>query len=301
MSVGAFIRWWRAASHAKAKVLTMNQRNLDYIYPNNKRKDFPLADNKLLTKQLLGAQGIPVPETYHSYSSFYEMRGLEKDLSEHHEFVIKPAQGSGGGGILVIATKSEQGWVSVSGHTYTLDDIRKHIADIIFGVYSFDLNDYAIIEARIAQHQAINELSPFGLTDVRVILYQNSPVLAMLRVPTKASDGKANLHQGAAGLGVDIKNGIGVHATHEGHDIKKHPDTGLPMIGFQIPYWQDILDVSRRAAVSVPLKYVGVDLAVADSGPLILEMNVRPGIEIQNANLLGMRDKLEMITAARGV
>lgn len=299
--MSALKSWWGGVLQAKAKVLTMNKRNLGYIYPNNARRDFPLADNKLLTKQLLAEQDISVPETYHSYSSFYEMSKLEEDLNEHDQFVIKPAQGSGGGGIMVIGERSEQGWLSVSGQFYSLEDMRKHIADIIFGVYSFGLNDHAIIEARIDQHHALNELSPFGLTDVRVILYQDVPVLAMLRVPTKASDGKANLHQGAAGLGVDIEQGLGLHATHEGETIEKHPDTGVEMIGFQLPYWQDIIETSCRAAKSVPLKYVGVDLAVSDAGPLILEMNVRPGIEIQNANMLGMRDKLEAIDAARGI
>jgi len=289
---------WRQLYRGSGRVLTMNRRNLRFIYPNNARRHFPMADNKLLTKQLLAEAGVPVPETYCSYSSFFELRQLEQDLAAFEEFVIKPAQGSGGGGILVIAGRTEDGWLSISGRTYTVADMRKHIADIIFGVYSFGLSDQAIIEARVAQHAELTELSPFGLTDVRVIVYRNEPVLAMLRVPTRASDGKANLHQGALGVGIDIETGRGVYAIHKGEPLTRHPDSGVELLGRPLPFWEEILRISRRAAEAVPLKYLGIDLAIAADGPLILEINVRPGIEIQNANMLGMRPLLEQIDMA---
>ena len=295
MSWSSWIENWQKLHKGSAQVLTMNQRNLDFIYPNNARKHFPIADNKLLTKQILGESGIPVPKTYQSYSSFFELRHLEKNLAPCHEFVIKPAHGSGGGGILVISDKTNDRWVTISGHTYTATDLRKHIADIIFGVYSFGLSDQAIIEARVDQHSRLNELSPFGLSDVRIILCHNKPVLSMLRVPTQNSDGKANLHQGALGVGIDIKTGCGIHAIHDGVPLKHHPDTGIALLGRKLPFWDEILRISCQAAQAVPLKYLGVDLAIANDGPLILEINVRPGIGIQNANMLGMRPLLEQI------
>lgn len=291
---------WRHIRRNSAQVLSMNQRNLRFIYPNNARRDFPMADNKLLTKQVMSESGVPVPETYIAYSGFFEMRNLEFDLISYEQFVVKPAQGSGGGGILVIADKTADGWVSVSGRNYTAADMRKHIADIIFGVYSFGLTDQAIIEARVEQHPELTRLSPFGLTDVRVIVYRDEPVLAMLRVPTKASDGKANLHQGALGVGIDIETGYSIHAIHEGEPVTHHPDTGMELLGQQLPCWQEVLHISRVAAASVPLKYLGVDLAISDAGPLLLEINVRPGIEIQNANMLGLRPLLERVGNSTG-
>ncbi len=297
MSWSAWKANWQNFRRGSAHVLTMNQRNLHFIYPNNARKHFPIADNKLLTKQILGASGVPVPETYQSYSSFFELRSLEQDLAPCHEFVIKPAQGSGGGGIVVISEKTEDGWRSVSGHHYTAADLRRHIADIIFGVYSFGLSDHAIIEARVDQHTELNELSPFGLTDVRIIVCHHQPVLSMLRVPTKASDGKANLHQGALGIGIDIETGCGIHAIHHGEALTHHPDTHIDLLGRNLPFWDEILRISCQAAQAVPLKYLGIDLAIANDGPLILEINVRPGIEIQNANMLGMRPLLKQIAA----
>jgi len=301
MSLRSLLKSWQDFQVGSAKVLTMNRRNLQYIYPNNARKDFPFADNKLLTKQVLAEHGVAVPETFVSYSSFFELRNLEQDLAPFHTFVIKPAQGSGGGGIVVIGEKVADGWLSLSGKLYAPKDLTKHIADIIFGVYSFGLSDCAIIEARVDQHKALTELSPFGLTDVRIIMCQHQPTLAMLRVPTKASDGKANLHQGALGVGIDIQKGCGIHATHHGEPIHQHPDTQVELLNFTLPFWDEIVETSCRAARCVPLKYLGVDLAIAIEKPLILEINVRPGIEIQNANMLGMRPFLEVIEPVQGV
>lgn len=280
---------WFHAREKAASVLGMNERNLHYIYVHNKRKHFPLADHKLRTKEALKEVGVPVPATYKAYSSFYELHALETDLSGFKDFVIKPAQGSGGGGILVIARKEGRNWTSVSGKTYTAYDLRRHISDILFGVYSFDLNDQAIIEERVVQNPWMSGLSPLGLADIRVILCMDEPVMSMTRIPTKASNGKANLHQGAIGVGIDIKTGRTVHAIHGEHAITEHPDTGAPIIGLEIPYWDKVIDVSKRIAGAVPLKYLGVDIALTEGGVVVLEINVRPGLQIQNANLRGLR------------
>ena len=281
------------------QVLSINQRNLHYVYTHNDRKHFPIADNKLKTKELLANADIPLPKTYATFQSFFELMDLAERLEPYPEFVIKPASGSGGGGILVISGKTKQGdWQSIGGTTYSLEDLRKHISDIIFGVYSFDLNDQAIIEERIQQHPDVDRLSPHGLADVRLILCQNEPVLAMIRLATQDSHGTANLHQGAIGVGVDIATGITTHASQHGESTDTHPDSGIELLGHCIPYWSDSLQVGIRIAKQVPLKYIGVDIALSKEGPRLLEINARPGIEIQNVNATGMRPLLESITSS---
>lgn len=288
--------WMRVRERAR-DVLGMNQRNLDYIYPNNARKDFPAADDKILTKEIMRRVGVPTPATYRIYSYFYELRDLEKDLSPHREFVIKPAQGGGGGGIMVIAGRGEQDWTGVNGRTHTLQEFKKHISDIIFGVYSFDLSDRALVEERIIQHEEMDFLSPLGLADVRVILYRDEPVLSMTRIPTRSSTGRANLHQGAVGAGIELSTGRTVHAILHGEPVASHPDTGVRLLGRTIPFWERVLATARQAAKAVPLKYLGVDISITPAGPVLLEINVRPGLEIQNANLTGLRAILEDIHA----
>jgi len=286
---------WGLKQCGTLPVLGMNHRNLGYIYPSNSRRDFPIADDKIRTKEILAKAGVPVPETYKIYSHFFEFLNLEEDLKQYPEFVIKPSQGSGGGGIIVVTGSEGGDWKSIGGTTYTPSGLKKHLSDIIFGVYSFDLTDRALIEARIVQHDDMNELSPFGLADVRMILYQDEPVLCMTRIPTKASEGRANLHQGAVGAGIDLDTGRTFHAVLKGEPVEHHPDTGVPLIGRRIPFWDEVVAVSRLVGKAVPLKYLGADISISKAGPVLLEINVRPGLEIQNANLRGLRWELERI------
>lgn len=296
ISLREFLSLLNGVHEKAATVLSMNRRNLHYIYTRNERRHFPLADDKLLAKELLVAAGVRMPKTYRTYSYFYELRNLERDLGEYHDFVIKPAQGSGGNGIIVIVGRSGQDWLGISGKIYTVYDLQKHITDIIFGVYSFDLGDRAIIESRITQHPEMEALSPLGLADVRVIMCDDFPVMSMTRVPTKQSDGKANLHQGAVGVAIDIATGITTHARFLGQPVDKHPDSGIPLLGRTLPYWQEVIELARRAAKAVPLKYLGVDISISPDGPQLLEINVRPGLEIQNVNSRGMLSVLQAMT-----
>jgi alpha-L-glutamate ligase-like protein len=285
-------RWLAALRRGRegaADVLGMNLRNLGYIYPENPRRHFPIADDKLLCKEIMAREGIPTPRTHRVYRHFFELAALAKDLAPFPEFVIKPSQGSGGGGILVIAGRCEEGYLGVGGRPHSEHDLKKHLSDIIFGVHSFDLSDRAIIEERLHPHREVAALAPHGLADLRVILHRDRPVLAMTRLPTRASGGRANLHQGAVGVGVDLARGRTTHAVLKGEEVDRHPDTGEPLLDRQLPFWPQALDIAVRAARAVPLKYLGVDLALTPAGPMLLEINVRPGLEIQNANLAGLR------------
>jgi alpha-L-glutamate ligase-like protein len=280
---------WRANTE---KILGMNRRNLHYIYPHNERRDYPLADNKLLTKKLLSEAGVPVPETYFTYQYFHEMQRIVNDLKTHDSFVIKPANGRGGGGIKVITKRCDAGWLDTSGQLVTLDAIRKQLLDIIFGVYSFDTHDTAIVEERLLQHETIDRIYAAGLADVRVVTCKHKPVMAMLRVPTSVSDGRANLHQGAIGIGIDLDTGRTTYAAHFGERISYHPDSNKKLSDIQLPEWQKLIQICHEASELLPLKYLGIDLAITQNGPVVLEANVRPGIEIQNANQCGLRPGL---------
>lgn len=292
------MRWLKsvkAMQKRAANVLSINNRNLGFIYPHNKRCDFPIANDKLLCKEILSAVDVAVPDTHFSYSYFYDLKDLAQDLSTLQDFVIKPANGSGGNGIIVIVRQADGGWYSAGGSFYGVEEIKKHISDIIFGVFSHDMQDTAIIEQRIIQHVHMNEICDLGLADVRIILFKHQPVMAMSRIPTSESDGKANLHQGAIGLGINIESGKTQHAIKAGEAITHHPDSQKPLLDITIPYWSEAMLMASKAASTVPLKYLGVDIAISDKGPVMIEINARPGIEIQNANNTAMRQQLDQI------
>lgn len=281
----------------KTALLGMNSRNVDYIYTHNQRRHYPFADDKLISKQLLESKGFPTPKLMYSYSYFFQQKNIIPDLWGKSDFAIKPVHGKGGGGIVIIDGHTEDGWLTASGNLFTADDMVQHTSDILSGVYSLDnSNDSILIEEKIQLHEMLQRITYKGIPDIRVIVFKKEPVMAMMRIPTRKSDGKANLHSGGIGVAIDIETGeTFINPTYQKCQ-SVHPDTGEQLTGVTIPYWQDIIAISREIQKHVPLQYLGIDFVLDQRyGPQILEMNVRPGLEIQNINGKGLRPILEEI------
>jgi alpha-L-glutamate ligase-like protein len=278
-------------------VLGMNARNALYIGPSNPRRFYPRVDDKLLTKQLAIDAGIAVPELYGVVETQHGARRIDRILDGRSDFVLKPARGSGGDGIVVITGRIGSAYRKASGVPVDLDDLSHHISNILSGMYSLGGQpDRAMVEYRVHAHAVFGSISYHGVPDVRVIVYRGYPVLAMLRLPTRLSEGKANLHQGAIGAGVDIGSGRTTHGVWRNDPIAIHPDTMYPIAGVQVPDWETVLQLSARAFELTGLGYLGVDIVIDSSlGPLILELNARPGLSIQIANRVGLRSRLEMV------
>ena len=120
--------------------------------------------------------------------------------------------------------------------------------------------------------------------------------MAMLRFPTKSSDGKANLQQGAIGVGIDLATGTTTTAVLGKNKIIEYvPGTRLLLSGIKIPYWNDILKLAVRAQEISGLGFLGADIAIDKShGPvMVIELNARPGLSIQIANLAGLKERLK--------
>lgn len=277
----------------RAGVLGLNERNANYISQLNPRRLYPLVDDKVLTKQVALAAGMPVPELYGVIDNQHEAEAFASIVGDRESFVVKPAQGSGGDGILVITGRSKRRrdcyWLS-SGVLISAEEIAHHISNIVSGQYSLSGNpDKALIEYCVKFDPVFAEVSYRGVPDVRVIVYRGYPAMAMVRLPTRASDGKANLHQGAVGAGVDMGLGQTLNGVLANEAVDDHPDTGALVAGLRIPSWDFILESSARGYEVTGLGYLGVDMVIDnDLGPLILEMNARPGLNIQIANGSGL-------------
>lgn len=278
-------------------ILGMNRRNAACILDHNPRAKFPLVDDKLRMHALCRHIGVPTPAVYAAVSHYSELRRLEQTLGAVNEFVIKPNRGSAGRGVLVIVRREGKAFVRHNGECLTLEQVRQHLSDILSGMYSLGSRpDQAMIQQRVHLHPTFEAVAYKGIPDLRVVLYRNEPAMAMLRLPTKASNGRANLHQGGIGTGVDLASGITHHAVLRNREVQCHPDTGLPVIGLRVPQWERVLEMSRKVAVAVGLGYVGVDIVVdAKDGPLLLEANARPGLAIQIANRRGLLPQLTAI------
>ncbi len=134
---------------------------------------------------------------------------------------------------------------------------------------------------------------------MRIVVYRGVPIMSMVRLPTRVSDGKANLHRGAIGAGIGLATGTTITAVHRSNVITHHPDTGHPVSGIQVPFWEKMLGMAARTLEMTGLGYIGVDLAIdRDRGPLLLELNARPGLAIQLANRQGLRGRLDRVDRA---
>ncbi|TNE89842.1 MAG: hypothetical protein EP330_10080 [Deltaproteobacteria bacterium] len=276
----------------------MNRRNVELVHARNPRRYYPLVDDKIVAKERLVAVGVPVPATLAVCEGLRDLPALLEGLADQESFVIKPSLGGGGHGILVVGERVEPGcWRKAGGEILDLEALHEHAANILFGAFSRGaMTDRILVEPRVTPGGVYAEMWGDGLSDLRVITLERQPVMAMVRVPTASSEGRANLHQGGLGLAVDLETGRVTRAVRNGRLISRHPDNGAQLEGICLPAWQETLDVARRAAGSVPLGYLGVDIVHdKDLGPLVLELNARPGLEIQNVHGRGLASFLEAL------
>jgi alpha-L-glutamate ligase-like protein len=281
----------------EAGVLGINQRNLSFIQESNPRSLYPRVDDKTITKQICDKHGIPVPETYAIIRRYGDVSRFAELIGDRSEFVVKPASGAAGRGIIVIANRNGNDYETASGRVISQGELTYHISTILSGLYSLGGQlDAAIVERRIIMHPTMQGVAVGGTPDIRVILYRHVPVMAMVRLPTTASDGRANLHQGAAAAAVDLVTGRTFGGVCSGRAVARHPDTGEQIAGLQIPGWQNLLAAAMKLADALEMGYIGVDFVIdAKTGPVVLEANARPGLAIQVAHRIGLLPRLQLI------
>ena len=299
-------------------VLGLNSRNHLYTSVYNSRRGKAVADSKLLTKKTLRAAGVRVPETY---AVIENHEALEKFdfLTLPSDFVVKPNNGLGGQGIVVIEKRGLYAgeWIDSQGNTWRVDDLRLHINDILAGQYSMDdLPDVAYIEERVRVHPVFEKYSYHGTPDIRVIVFNGVPIMSYVRLPTAESGGRANLFQGAAAVGIDIATGITTYGVHHAHPTEFFPGTRRKLSGIMIPQWEEVLETAIKAAEAIGLGYMASDIVLQPSEgkitnpkfsnsqikgqessavPMILEVNAQPGLKIQIANRAGLRERLARV------
>lgn len=290
------------------KILGLNQRNLGFIRQLNPAKYKKYADDKLLTKKVLGKKKIKTPELYKIIRTKQQLEYINW-ASLPKSFVIKPNRGTHGSGIIVFygKKKGKSEWIMPNMETMNADAIKQHVSDIIDGKYSIDgKQDVAFFEERVSNHATLKPYSYKGIPDIRVIVYNSFPIMAELRLPTRESKGTANLHAGGIGVGIDIGSGVTTTAIHrKGFDLigdrydlieETLDEPHLLLRGLKIPHWEKVLELSVISQQISKLGLVGVDIVIdQEKGPMILELNARPGLAIQLANQEGLLERITQV------
>lgn len=287
-------------------ILGLNARTKLFSYPYNKARGKSIASSKIRTKRILKKAGIPVPELYAKFTHPGDILKYDWE-SFPSSFALKPNKGLGGEGIIVIikrakdpSTKSglaKGDWITIQRKRVTVDDLKLHAMDILEGAYSIrNVPDIAFIEEYIGRHKAFKKYAFRGFPDIRVIVFNKVPIMAMLRVPTRESGGRANLHQGAIAVGIDIATGITTKAYWHGRYIRYKPGTKRKLHGIKIPQWTRVLEMAVLCQELTDLGYLGADIVLhPEKGPMVLELNCQPGLSVQLANGVGLRKRLDRV------
>lgn len=284
-------------SLSQAGILGMNKRNHSYISRYNPRRLYPLVDDKLQTKRIALDAGVTVPELIGTIRAQHDVGRITELVKDWPGFCIKPARGSGGKGILVILRQQDDLFYKPNGSTCNGQDLERHVSNILAGLYSLGGKpDVALVEGLINFDDVFDGYSFEGVPDSRVIIFKGFPVMAMMRLSTAASDGKANLHQGAVGVGLCLRTGRALRAVQFGAPIRHHPDTGLDLYELKVPHWDTLLTLAASCYEMSGLGYIGTDMVLDKfRGPMLLELNARPGLAIQIANGRGLVPNLKTI------
>ena len=278
-------------------LIGIGERNANYVLRYNQRKFYPRVDDKLITKQLALKAGLPVPELYAVVRAEHEIAQLHETLASREQFVVKPAHGSGGDGILVISGRRGEKYRRSNGQLMAREEFNHHLSNGLSGLFSLGGQpDHLLVEYCVQFDPIFDRVSFRGVPDVRIIVFLGYPVMAMIRLPTRMSDGKANLHQGAIGVGIDLPTGVTKRGVWGTEVIREHPDTEHSIVGLKIPRWDDLMEMASRCYELSELGYIGVDFVLdRNLGPMILELNARPGLAIQIANGRGLVPNLKTI------
>ena len=187
---------------------------------------------------------------------------LKDFLAQYPDIIAKPLEGSSGVGIERFTADHWQG---------REEDFLKELRQKSIG----------IIEERVIQHPKMMEMCPTSVNTIRIATLlgdkKQGIVYAFLRIGT--GNVMDNVDQGGMAARVDLDSGtlLTVGADKKGNTFTEHPITHTPIIGFQIPYFEEAKTMCLKAAQKVPqMRFVAWDVAITEKGPLFIEGNSFP-------------------------
>ena len=191
-----------------------------------------------------------------------DFEAFEEFCQGQEKFVCKPSNGSQGQGIVV----------------YHINDNLKEIFEEIKSNY----NKSYMLEEWIKQHESLSKIYPNAVNCLRIITAYNGKETKFLTggITFGLSTEIANGSQPSIVAPVDFNTGI-LHkpASTFGDDLyENHPTTGEPIKGFQVPYWNEIIQMLKDICAELPtVGYIGWDVAITPDGPIVIEGNTTPG------------------------
>lgn len=148
-------------------------------------------------------------------------------------------------------------------------------------IYFMQANHFDLAEEFVLQHPSLKRLSDSGLNTIRIFsqLNQNNEVIwlgARLRITVNSE--VDNMAAGNLAAPIDITtgrvSGPAVYSDITKREAENHPITRAAIVGFQVPFWQETLQMVRKAAELYPEnRSIGWDVAISSKGPELIEGN----------------------------
>lgn len=284
-------RWWRPEIPFKNKWLHHNKKEyLKFISGCNPRVYQKATQHKVLEKSVLTLLNIPTP---HFLGFLHKTAGIQKngqslknadDLVDLcHSLVgekicLKPVEGYGGAGFAAFKIQLQN---QQPVFTHPVDNQTLSIHDWFHGISPLK-NGY-IIESYLEQHPSLSQLNQYSLNTLRIILCQKNGEVKVFGAYLRLGVNKSlvdNISSGGIYCPVDLATGkifYAIHPSNPVNTIVTHPDSGAPIDDFQIPFWSECQELAGRALLAFPhMQFAGVDVAICENGPQMIELNVQP-------------------------
>ena len=183
-------------------------------------------------------------------------------LDQYPDLIAKPLEGSSGVGIERFTSEHWQGREA---------DFLRELLDKQIG----------IIEERVIQHPRMAQMCPTSVNTIRIATLLGDKKQGIVYAFLRIGNGNVmdNVDQGGMAARVDLASGklLTVGADKKGNTYTHHPMTGTPIIGFEVPFFEEAKAMCLKAAQKVPqMRFVAWDVAITEKGPVFIEGNSFP-------------------------
>lgn len=285
-----FYHFYEKNAREKITYMTMRIRGEYVKHLNNPKKAY-LFNDKYETYRFLGKyyyRDVIRIETENDFESFKEF------VSKHKEFIVKPLDMGLGRGV----------------HKYSIDDaitLHEHFMGLLNEgrssnkVYSWSKTSAMVLEEIIVQDDVLAALHPSSVNAVRLTTVRvNGKIIVYypwLKVGNNGSD-VATAAIGGMDAGIDPTTGM-VNTSAVGEDgnwHSIHPVSKIKFEGYQIPRWNELVELATSIALSLPddINYIGWDFVLTkEHGWCIMEGNYGGEFMWQLLYGKGMRKEFE--------
>jgi hypothetical protein len=152
------------------------------------------------------------------------------------------------------------------------------------------LKDDFLVQPRLANHPALDDISNGALATVRLLTCRNeNGIPEATNAAFRMAIGNSvvdNFHQGGLATKVDLETGVIGIASDIGisPDVgwrETHPVSCARFAGRTLPHWQEVVALAVKAHEAFPARVVvGWDVAMLADGAMIIEGNGKPDLDI---------------------